>query len=122
MREALLVGSKVFYNGKWEYKMDPDDNYYMDEEAYNAQQLQSSDNDPPVYICYDGKHVVSYTYNELFVACKQDRGITDFIFDHLAGEVPEDLLDDYISEGTIIQCPHCNKYITREDDGRWDYI
>lgn len=122
MRKALLVGSKVFYNGKWEYHMDPDDNYYMDEQAYHEQQLQSSDNDPPVYICYDGKHVIDYTYNDLYVACDCNRDLTDFIFDNLMGEVPEDLLEEYISEGKVIQCPHCGKYITREEDGRWDYV
>lgn len=122
MRQAVLVGSKVFSNGKWEYLMDPDDNYFMDEAEYHRQKLQQSDNDPPVYICYDGRSVSDYTYNDLFVACNQSSDLTDFIFENLMGEVPEDLLDEYLTTGRVIQCPHCAKYITREDDGRWDYV
>lgn len=121
MKQPLLVGTKVFFNGEWEYHMDPDDNFYLDEQAYHEQKVQNSDDDPPVYICYDGRNVSDYTYNDLFVACQQNIDLTDYIFEHLQGEVPEDLLDEYITEGRIIQCPHCAKYIIREDDGRWEY-
>lgn len=122
MKQPVLVGSKVFSNGKWEYLMDPDDNYFMDEAEYHRQKLEQSDDDPPVYICYCGKHIIDYTYNDLLVACNLDMYLTDFIFENLMGEVPEDLLDEYLSSGKVIQCPHCAKYITREEDGRWDYV
>lgn len=121
MKQALLVGSKVFCNGKWEYLMDPDDNYFMDEAEYQRQQIESSVDAPPVYICYDGKNISSYTYNELFDVCEHNRDLTDYIFENLMGEVPEDLLDDYISAGRIIKCPNCDHIIIREEDGRWDY-
>ncbi len=121
MKKALLVGTKVFYNGKWEYHMDPDDNYYLDEAEYQRQQLESSVDDPPVYICYDGRYTPSYNYNELFEVCEQNRDLTDYIFENLMGELPEDLLSDYMSEGRIVKCPNCDHYIIREQDGRWDY-
>ena len=122
MKQELLVGSKVFHNGKWEYLMDPDDNYFLDEAEYHKQQLGSSSDEPPVYICYADKHVLSYTYEELLYICEENINLTDYLFENLMGEVPEDLLDEYKEEGRVIQCPHCNQFIiNHEENDRWDY-
>ena len=113
----LLVGTKVFCNGKWDYIPDPDDNYYYDEAEYHRQQKQSSKDDPPVYVCYDGRYKMSYTYDDLFFVCDENKYLTDYIFENLKGEIPEDLLGEFLQNGKVIRCPHCKEYIL---GGLWE--
>lgn len=119
MRMGVSVGTKEFKDGHWCYLMDPDDGYYLDDEEFQRQKLQKPDEYTPVYICSDyfngGRTSTMYDREELWWACDRDSELTEYIFDCLMGESPEDLLEEYLNTGRVVKCPHCNKYIFRED-------